>query len=209
MNTARALLFPLMLTSAMACGLDPVPTLPEDEAEPEALAPSTRNDLQWKRALVLQRDLLRALELSEDELCKELGTFDCVKDVHLVSLGGHDAIESAIYNSLPGPLATTPVAVDRVVLAGCTHRVDADAAGDAKVFSELDLKSDAPAADDPAVESTITTLYRRMLARDPIEAEVEQLATLVVDEEGEPIAAADFAKLACYAIGTSTEFLFI
>ena len=205
MSTARALLCPLVLLAA--CGLDPVPTLPEDEPEP--IAQSTRNDLQWKRALVLQRDLLRALELSEDELCKELGTFDCVKQVHLVSLGGHDALESAIYNSLPAPLATTPVAVDRVVLAGCTHRVDADAAGEAKVFGELDLKADAPAADDPAVESTITTLYRRLLARDPIEAEVEKLATLVVDEEGNPVSATDFAKLACYAVGTTTEFLFI
>lgn len=181
----------------------------DSKDEPAEVAPSTRNDLQWKRAWAVQRDLQNALELSEEELCRELGQFDCVREVHLVSLGGHDAIESAIYESLPEPLATTPIAVDRLVLSACTHRVDADASGDAKVFTSLKLGGDAPSATDPAVEKTIETLYRRLLARDPKPSEVETVSTLVVDDDGDAVSATDFAKLACYAVGSSTEFLFI
>ena len=181
----------------------------KDDGEQTEVAPSTRNDLQWKRAWAVQRDLQNALELTEEELCTELGQFDCVREVHLVSLGGHDAIESAIYESLPEPLATTPVAVDRLVLSACTQRVDADAAGDAKVFTNLELGGDAPGADDPAVEKTIESLYRRFLARDPKPSEIETVSTLVVDDDGDAVSATDFAKLACYAVGSSTEFLFI
>jgi hypothetical protein len=34
------------------------------------------------------------------------------------------------------------------------------------------------------------------------------VAELTVDDTGAPVAAADFAKLACFTVGTTTEFLF-
>jgi hypothetical protein len=110
------------------------------------------------------------------------------------------------------PLATTPFAIDRIVLSACSERVRRDreaGPADARVFSQFALDGDAPAPDDAAAAQLVTALYRRLLARDPVEHEVPLLAALAANpDDGRPIAAADFAAIACYAIGTTTEFLF-
>jgi hypothetical protein len=58
------------------------------------------------------------------------------------------------------------------------------------------------------VKATVTGLYHRFLARDPREDERAVVAGLAVDEKSRPVSAAEFATLACFAVGTSTEFLF-
>jgi hypothetical protein len=199
-------LLALVASLALACG-------GEDETEPtpevERVETSAKHDLQWKRARVVQRDLMRALELESDEVCLEVGVAPCVEQVHLVALGGHDPFGLGLYESLDAPLKTSPVALDRVALSACGARVELDreAGDDAVVFAALDLEGDAPAADDDAVHALATSLYRRLLARDPLDEEVEILAQLTVDGEGEPVSAADFGALACFAVTTSTEFL--
>jgi hypothetical protein len=206
MNSRKSFL-PLALALLLSgCGSDDV--APDDQAP--GLEPSSDPDLQWKRSAAVERDLMRALELSSDQLCREVGVAPCFSQVHLVALGGHDPFGLGLYESVAAPLATTPIAVDRVALSGCVARADLDhAAGDAAVvFGAIDLAEPAPAADDPQVAAMVTELYHRLLARDPLATEIEALGELTLDEAGEPIAGRDFAVLACYAVATTTEFLF-
>jgi hypothetical protein len=182
----------------------------EPEPVPTEIAPSNRNDLQWKRHHAVQQDLMQALALDATQVCTELGERSCTEEVHLVPLGGHDPFGLGLYESLDEPLVTTPLALDRVVLSACGTRVDLDEAagqGSAVVFTALDLAAPAPAGDTDGFRLTVRDLYRRLLARDPAEAELEALRELTVDDAGTPVLGAEFAKMACFAIGTTTEFL--
>lgn len=202
---------PLVLALALVgCGRGSEEGSTDDEGEAPAIEPSNDPDLQWKRAAAVERDLMRALELSSEQLCLEVGVAPCVEQVHLVALGGHDPFGLGLFESLEAPLATTPIALDRVALSGCVARADLDrAAGDAAVvFTAFDLAAAAPAGDDPQVAAMLTELYHRLLARDPLATELEALGELTLDEAGEPISGREFAVLACYAVATTTEFLF-
>lgn len=191
--------------------------LPVDEEAPGgsvssgALAKSRRPRLQWKRYSAFEADLARAFALPAGELCTELGTESCIHGVHLVPLGGHEPFTTGMLESASDPLATTPTVVERIVLSVCNKRVELDrAAGmlDAKVFGQLALDAPAPAPDSAAINDLITNLYRRLLARDPQPLELSSVAELAVDAAGQPLGGADFAKLACFAVGSSSEFLF-
>lgn len=171
-------------------------------------AKSTRLSLQWKRNLAFEIDLRRALELTAEELCTEFGQSTCTRKVHHIALGGSDPLTIGLYEPLEDTLASTPVVVDRVVLSGCTNRATMDLDGEPVVFTTLDLQADAPEPGSEPFEATITTLYRRLLARDPEPEELELLAKLTRDSKGELVSGFDFAVLACFTIGTTTEFLF-
>lgn len=201
--------FALLLAGCGSPGSDDAST-DDETGEAPGLEPSSDPDVQWKRAAAVERDLMRALELTSDQLCLEVGVAPCVSQVHLVALGGHDPYGLGLYESLAAPLATTPIALDRVVLSGCAARADLDReAGDAAaVFTAFDLGAAAPGGDDPQVAAMITELYHRLLARDPLATEIEALGELTLDEAGAPIGGRDFAVLACYAVATTTEFLF-
>ncbi|HET9956964.1 MAG TPA: hypothetical protein VFQ61_20850 [Polyangiaceae bacterium] len=169
---------------------------------------SRRALVQWKRYAALEADLMSALKLSPEQVCTELGDQSCVRDVHLVSLGGNEPYVSGLMKPSSEPLATTPSVVDRVLLSACSARVRLDAAGDKQVFMALDLHGPVPPRDDPSIASTIGDLYRKLLARDPEAREVELVAQLADDSAGERMSAQDFAALACFTIGSTTEFLF-
>lgn len=169
---------------------------------------SARNLLQWKRVAALEADLMRALELDKDQVCTELNGQLCTRSVHLVTLGGNDPYKARLDEPSREPLATTATVVDRVLLSACSTRADLDAKGDPKVFTALDLNDDAPKATASETVETIETLYRRLLRRDPLQDEVSTVATLVVDKDDEPVSAREFASAACFAIGSTTEFLF-
>jgi hypothetical protein len=173
---------------------------------------SARPDLQWKRFAALEADLSAALELPPEALCVELGRESCIREAHLVPLGGNNPFKTGMLEPSSEPLATTPFAIDRIVLSACGERVRRDreaGQSDARVFSQFPLEGDAPAPGDAATTQLVSSLFRRLLARDPAEHEVPLIAALAADSEGgQAIAAADFAVLACYAIGTTTEFLF-
>lgn len=173
-------------------------------------ATSQGNAVLWKRHAALEADLMRALELKPEQLCKELGERDCIRDIHVIALGGNDPFRSGINKPPSRPLSTTSVVVDRVLLSACSARARADkAAKPARVFTELDLGGPAPAPKAPAVDATITTLFRRLLARDPEPSESAVLKTLLdPDAPDRPQSAEEFATLACFVIGSSLEFLF-
>lgn len=186
--------------SAAACG-----GAPEPVAGGEPLTPSTRARLLWKRNVALEQDIGRALELAPDEVCNERGTDSCTREVHHVALGGPAPFSLGLHKALPNPMLSTAVVVDRVLLSACSNRVAKDAAGPAVVFTALELDdAQAPDAADAAFAATVTALYRRFLARDPTDEEVEVFGELVT----EPMTAQQFALLACYSVGSTTEFLF-
>jgi hypothetical protein len=115
-----------------------------------------------------------------------------------------------MYEPAVEPLATTPTVVDRVVLTACSNRVQRDraAGGGAQVFDQFSLDGAAPRPSDAPARALVAALFRRLLARDAIDSEIDAIAALAADPSGQPVSASEFAKLACFAIGTSAEFLF-
>jgi hypothetical protein len=191
----------LLACSSSESGRSSKPT-----CEPDA-GTATRESLLWKRGTALTADLARALELAPSELCKELGSKSCL-DVHRVALGSSDPFGSGLLEAVPRPLATTGVVTDRVVISACSARVDADEAGNAKVFEGVELGSAPAPDDDPAFASAVgTPLYRRLVGRDPSTDELATLSELGRDGSGGPVSRSDFAKLACFAVATTSEFL--
>lgn len=205
----RALCFSLAALWFAACGGDKAGSSEASEHEVAAkdFKVSTRNVVQWKRAAAIEADLSRALALSSDELCKELGDKNCIRDVHLVPMGGNEPYVSGLMKPSVEPLATTPAVIDRVLLSACSTRAERDAQGRPEVFSKLRFDRPLPAADDPAIRDTVVDLYRRLLARDPSSEEIKLVASLA-DDADEELRPQDFAALACFTIGSSTEFLF-
>lgn len=178
--------------------------------ESAATSSSARATLQWKRAGAFEADLSRALDLPRDSLCREFGTASCVREVHLVPLGGSDPFSTGMFEPAAEPLASTPTVVERIVLSACTARVELDrkAGSEASVFKQLPLDGAAPAPEDAKTRALVTDLFQRLLSRDPADAELATVAALARDDSGAAIAASDFAKLACFTVGSSAEFLF-
>lgn len=202
--------FAAALVLSSACQSDGGPPSDGSAAAPDYRV-STKNDVQWKRYAAFESDLALALALDSANLCTELGQASCIRQVHLGPLGGNDPLDTGVLLPTVEPLATTPAVVDRVLLSACGQRVALDRAapaGQAAVFKELDLNGPAPEPGDARLAATITELYHRLLAREPSPGELGIVTDLAADGSGEPIAAADFTTLACFAIGSSTEFLF-
>jgi predicted component of type VI protein secretion system len=189
----------------------PKPTPAQAEVPTEAPTPyavSRGNSVLWKRYAAFERDLMRGLELSRDEVCQELGDRNCVRDVHLIALGGNDPFGSGIHRPPPSTLGTTPMVVDRVLLSACSARAAADKQGPAKVFTSLELAGPPPAPGSAAAAATVETLFRRLLARDPKSTEAAHVQALLEPGEDAPRSAEEFAVLACFVVGSSLEFLF-
>jgi hypothetical protein len=182
----------------------------EPSPSDEAFQRSPRPALQWKRYAAFEDDLAAALALPKDALCKEFGREACIRGVHLSPLGGHDPFSSGLLESSAEPLATTPTVVERIVLSACSERAELDrkAGTGAELFKGLDLAGKAAAPSDEVTQGVVTELYRRFLSRDPEPSERDIVAALAADEQGEAVPALAFAKGACFAVATTTEFLF-
>jgi hypothetical protein len=210
--------FVIAVVSAVAgCPDAPQPTPPPTPITDDglsAMATSTRGALIWKRNTVLARGLSAALLVPEADLCRELDRFDCTNVAHQVPLGGNDAFVKGQYLPLDAPSATSAVAFDRLVLSACSVAVDFDRERPASfIFRGHDL-DDVPL--DPEDENVIegarfvgTELYRRLHAREPREQELVTLLQLLEpDADAGAISGNDFAKLACFAVASTTETLF-
>ncbi len=206
--TLRTLLRPLLPALVLASGCRDDDGAASGDPAAEELQRAQRGELQWKRNVALQRDLMRALDLPEEGVCNELGRGSCTREIHHISLGGADPLNIGLYEPLPDTLVSTPIVLDRVVMSACASRADLDRSGSPVVFTELDLGAKAPAPEDEAFTATVTALYRRLLSRDPEPNELTTLGALTSDDAGARVSAYDFAVLTCFAIGTSSEFLF-
>lgn len=196
---------------ASACGEPPQPLRPGPrepvtfECDAEATPPASES-LQWKRVAALTADLSIALELADDALCNEVDAVRC-RDVHGVALGGNDPFGIAQYEPVATPLATTPAAVDRVVLTACENAAARDASETPRVFTALPPTDEPVDAGDARVDAQIEALYRRLLARDAEAPEVAIVRELATDPTGAPRTARELDVLACFAIGTTSEFV--
>lgn len=199
----RPILLSLLIGLGACSSKDETPAPPpEPTATPSCDDLPPVETLRWKRVGAFVSDLGRALELDDDALCTELGQLSCA-DLHRLPLGGSDPFGAAIYEAPASPMNTTTVIVERVVLAACSQRVTLDQTGSPVVFAQVDLGAASLTSGSDGVTEQVDALYRRLLSRDPTDDERTIVASLADGQSG-----ADFAKLACFAIGSSTEFLF-
>lgn len=127
--------------------------------------------------------------------------------LHRGALGGNDAFELGQYEPSEAPLATTPIAIDRAVMLACIRAVDEDPTG-AITAAGIPLEATTDAAGDDTLDAGTTLFYRRLLARDPLDAELDAVRTLAVDDDDAAITVRDFLVLSCFVTGTTSEFLF-
>lgn len=202
---------PFTILALAGCGNDSggAPQDPPPEAPMEELVQpaSTRARVKRKSPALLAGDLAQALDLQRAELCLELGTHDCF-ETHDILLGGVEPYRLRIDEPLAVPSVAAPMAVDRIVLTACGERAARDLAdpGSAVIFAEL---AAAGAADDPDARAAgARRLYERLLARAARGEEVDALVDFHEELAGSAQPARDWAQLACYAVATTTEFLF-
>lgn len=182
-----------------------------EEEEGEGWATASRGDLRLKRWRQLEQDLGGALRLPADTLCRETGLYDCT-DLHVVPLGGV-SVPNGLYRPVETISATTGLAVERLVMQACFNRLRLDQAlvaggSSPEVFGAgLDIQPGASGADSEALAALVTVLYQRLLARDPLDAEVAALAGLHGTLSAAGGANADWALMACFSVGTTTEAL--
>ncbi len=177
--------------------------------------PGLSTTVRYKRARRIERHLLRALSLPAASLCNELGRFSCTS-IHQVALGGLDPYNLGLYEPLPFTTATTPLAIDRLVLHACRERVqlDLNPTPDATpvLFDGLPINDAGSLSNIDALEvqASIQALYRRALSRDPNPQETAALRGLYTEVEAASTgsAARDWALLSCYAVFTTVESLF-
>jgi hypothetical protein len=205
----------LVLLTLSACTGGLVPADPPGDppaATLDGLATSTKNDLLWKRARALQNGLAQALAIPPEDVCNEFGRYACVDLVHQVPLGGNDPFAQGLYEPLRTPSTTTALSFDRVVLAACSAAVEIDAARPAPVVFRGHALTTEPLVDaaDARVGARFlgTTLVQRLHGREPQSTELAALEELIVDDDGAPVSGRDFAKLACFAVASTTENLF-
>jgi hypothetical protein len=196
------------LTAASACTdgskdqVAPVPT--------EHVVASRQARVKYKSGARYANDLAAALDLQRDAVCRELGRYDCVDEVHRIVLGGVEPYTLGVREPLPSMAVTAPIAQDRVALAACTERIERDLAASEPVFlTTVDV--DAPTPEQ--LEATARRFYDRILRREATPDEVSALAqfhSTVTDEPGESRATAtyDWAILSCFMVATTLESIF-
>lgn len=181
----------------------------------EAPFASLKPSLKLKDHRVLKSDLSALLKLNGDELCKELGNFSCLDVVHRVTLGGVAAERQGVYTPSELSSVTAPIALERVIYSACGVRVRRDFNPEEErdgLFGSLELTSGGLLT-EPRGEQTrrvITTLYQQALLRNPSEEELEELVVMYEElvEAGVPLPGPSWAWGMCFAVLTSTEFLF-
>lgn len=126
------------------------------------------------------------------------------KGIHVSALGGNEPFLGESFTPLAEPLLTTPLAVDRFVLEACGTRAERDARGPAVVFTRFSLTAEVSAG-APGVREQTADLFRRLLAREASATEVDAIVSML---DAAPMGGRQFAQLSCFAIATTTEFLF-
>ena len=169
----------------------------------------------FKGAYRLRLDLARLLELPPEEVCRELGVFDCINVVHGISLGGVDAYYANIYKPAEGTSISAPLIVERLALSACIRRfeLDQDLAPDAAGLFQLAATGGDRLADPdaPAVTEAVQRLFQQLLHRDATADELAGIIGLYRDVESDPDTQSpvrDWSVLSCTALLTSVEYLF-
>lgn len=160
-------------------------------------AESEKSNLRFKEVLRLTNDFAQALDLPAEDVCKELGQYDC-RGVHNIALGGVEPYELGLVEPTPSTTITTPMAVERLAIHACERRVT------------MDLSSGTPLIFSADRAQSIDTLYKRALLRPAKPSEVEHLEGLFTDVQGLGVGEPErqWAIASCVAVLTSVEALF-
>lgn len=172
-----------------------------DQVQPTV---STKARVKARTGEVWGRDLAQGLALEDWELCTELGTYDCISDAHLVTLGGVEPERLGIDEPLPSASVSAPMAVDRVAVAACGERLARDEEGTAVIFGPV-LAGNSP----DSRRQVATVLVQRLLGRHPTDEQLDGLVDLY--DTIEPLSSdpvREWAIGACMVVATSTEALF-
>jgi hypothetical protein len=180
-------------------------------AGPDLPPTSDNAALKLKAGTRFSNDVAQALDLAPG-FCSELGLADCAA-VHFIILGGADAFGSGLYEPLPETTATSPLAFDRIALAGCLTRAttDLENPGEATIFAGLAVDADGGMdTEAPEAAAAVERLYRKGLARNPTAGEVQAVLGMyeAIEEQGSEAPAHDWATLGCFAVLTSMENIF-
>jgi hypothetical protein len=181
-----------------------------DSVPTEPAVASRQARVKYKSGARYASDLAASLDLPRDAICRELGLYDCVDEVHRIVLGGVEPYTLGVRDPLPLIAVTAPIAQDRVALAACTERIERDLAASEPVFlARVDVDAPTPGQ----LEATATRFYDRILRRDATPDEISALAqfhSTVTDESGESRATAtrDWAVLSCFMVATTLESVF-
>jgi hypothetical protein len=176
----------------------------------EPVLASRQARVKYKSGARYASDLAAALDLPRDAICRELGLYDCVDEVHRIVLGGVEPYTLGVREPLPAIPVTAPIAQDRVALAACTERIERDLAASEPVFlSRQDVDTPTPGQ----LEATARRFYDRILRREATPYELSALVqfhSTVSDEAGERRASAtrDWAILSCFMVATTLESIF-
>jgi hypothetical protein len=170
------------------------------------VVPTTSTSLRvlQKPGEVWGRDLAAGLGLHPWELCRELGTSDCLAEAHLVTLGGMEPERLGIDKPLEDAIVSAPIAADRVAISACGERYARDLAGPALLFGPI-LEKDHKKSREGVAED----LVERLLGRHATEADVDSLVDLY--DALKPVSddlMRDWSVGACVVVATSTEALF-
>ena len=198
------------LAAAIACTNETKHRPDSGSVPTEPVAASRQARVKYKSGARYANDLAAALELPRDALCRELGRYDCVDEVHRIVLGGVEPYTLGIREPLPSIPVTAPIAQDRVALAACTERIERDLAASKPLFlTRVDVDAPTPGQ----LEATARLFYDRILRREATPYEVSALTqfhSAVIAEPGESAATAtrDWAVLSCFMVATTLESIF-
>ncbi|WP_257452191.1 hypothetical protein [Archangium lipolyticum] len=216
----------LLLSSACvlsACPSSPSPSGPDTGTPPPVdagtgssgeVAPSSRDNLRFMNPEQLTAHFASALSLPPEQVCNELGQYPCATYAHTVVLGGVEPYRVGLYEPLKVTGATTPNVIDRMALAACARRVSLDVTHpeEAVLFKGLELDAQGRLAnrDGAPVRDVITSLYQRVLLRDPTETEVGALSQLAtrIESTGSQTPGRDWMTAACFSVLSSAESVF-
>lgn len=204
-----------LLAMGLACADDHTILRGADSSAEQPVVASRTPRVKYKSGARYASDLAVALDLERDAVCRELGRYDCVDEVHRIVLGGVEPYTLGVREPLPSLGVTAPIAQDRVALAACTERIERDLAASEPVFlTAVDVDAPTPGQ----LEATAGRFYDRILRRAATPGEVSALAQFhsavihwtVTDEPGESGATAtrDWAILSCFVVATTLESIF-
>jgi hypothetical protein len=203
----------LVLTSAC---LAQTPAKPANAAQAEPVA-SADPHVKFKDGERYLRDLSTSLSIPRDEICRELGRYDCVTEAFRIVLGGVQAPDLSVNMPLEEAALTAPIALDRVAMHVCLARVKRDLAEPKKaVLVGPGAFGPRGGATKPAaawLKATTANIYDTILLRSPTPAELTQMSAFYEDvrngrKANDPAVASDWATLSCFAVASSLENTF-
>ena len=157
-----------------------------------------------KSGTVWRNDIMQGLSLNQQQVCLELGLYDCIDDAHRIAMGGVDPERLGIDVPLERPPSSAPIAFDRAAINACQTRYTLDTQGSPAIFGAV-LASNT----EEARSTTANLLVQRILARDATSEERTELAALydtIAPLSQDPVT--DWSIGACVVVATSLEALF-